>query len=68
MNPLKLIPWNWRKIGYALLALAGLSITGLNAGYLSIGPIPDWLLFVSAFYTAVSGPSFAVANQNVKKP
>jgi hypothetical protein len=66
-DPLKdVIPDRPRKFLYAILALIGLTLTGLNAGYAQLGHgLPDWLVFATAFYAAVAGPGFAVARANV---
>jgi hypothetical protein len=67
-NPLEdIIPVKRRKRAYAVLALIGLLITATFAGLAaaSIAP-PVWLVFTSAFYTAIAGPSFAVANANAR--
>jgi hypothetical protein len=64
---LKLIPKRFRDALYAAMILAGVIITGLLAGFASGGStVPGWLVFTSAFYGAVAGPSFAVAKANIQ--
>jgi membrane protein DedA with SNARE-associated domain len=67
-NPLEdIIPVKRRKRVYAVLALIGSVITATFVGLAaaSIAP-PVWLVFISAFYGAIAGPSFAVANANAR--
>lgn len=62
-----IIPAKRRKAVYAVLALIGLIITGLFAGFTSGGStIPGWLVFTSAFYNAVVVPILTLARSNAR--
>lgn len=68
-NPLRNIaPGRWRRVGYITLTSIGLCITGAYAGFAAIGDAPPKaLVFVAAFYGAVTGPLWAVPASNVTR-
>lgn len=67
-NPLTdVVPGRARKIGYATLFIVGTGIAGTFAGFSAVGEAaPKWLLFASAFYTVVAGPTYALPFSNVQ--
>jgi hypothetical protein len=68
-NPLTdIAPGKWRRIGYFVLTVVGVSIAGTMAGYGAIdAEVPRWLTFTAAFYGTVTGPIWAVPASNVSK-
>lgn len=67
-NPLKEIaPGKCRRIFYTMLAGVGSLIGATTAGYAAIQQqVPDWLIFVGAFFGVLTGPVWAVPASNVQ--
>lgn len=68
-NPLKnVVAGKWRRRAYIALGTIGSLIAatfvGLTAAQIEA---PTWLIFISAFFGALTGPAWSVPASNVSK-
>lgn len=69
-NPLKgIAPGKWRRMAYIGLGVIGTAITATFAGFTAVQvEAPNWLVFTSAFFGAITGPMWSVPASNVSGP